>query len=119
MSREQWQPKLGEPGVRVEGLAELEQSLSIVLTTPEGAVPGRPAFGSRLHELIDAPFAQVRAAAPTEVERAVRVNEPRVVIFETMVSADQAAAGGFVLTVYWRPAADPEAAPLATEVTLG
>lgn len=117
MSRQQWQPKLGEPGVRVEGLAELEQSLSIVLTTPVGSVPGRPLFGSRLHELIDQPINMVRARAPQEARRAIAQNEPRIEVIDTAVT-DATADGNTVCQVYWRPAGQPDAAARMTEVPL-
>jgi phage baseplate assembly protein W len=117
VSRQQWQSKLGEPGVRVDGLAELEQSLSIVLTTPVGSVPGRPSFGSRLHELIDQPVSTVRARAPQEVRRAVTQNEPRIEIIDTAI-VDPTPDGGVTYQVYWRPAQQPDAAAKMTEVTV-
>ena len=78
MSREQWQPKIGgEPGEIVTRLGELAQSLSMVLTTVLGSVPGRPLYGSRLHELVDAPFDEVRLLAPRYVREAMVANLPR------------------------------------------
>lgn len=115
MSRQQWQSKLGEPGARIEGLAELEQSLSIVLTTPVGSVPGRPTFGSRLHELVDQPINVVRARAAQEVRRAVAESEPRIEIIDTAV-ADATVGGTATCQVYWRPAGQPDAAAKMTEV---
>ncbi|HXS18033.1 MAG TPA: hypothetical protein VN764_12635 [Polyangiaceae bacterium] len=99
--REQWQPKLGSPGEQVNGLAELAQSLSIVLRTPLGSVPGRPRFGSELHELIDASLEVVRARAPRMVRDAAGENLPRMEIVETRALSTTGLAH-FELEITWR-----------------
>lgn len=113
----QWQPSLNDPNVRVEGLAELEQAIAIVLTSPLGSVAGNPSFGSRLFELVDAPANIVRTRAPAEVLRALKRWEPRVTVVETSVQS-ATEDGRLVLEVYWHPAATPDAAARRTEVAL-
>lgn len=98
-----WQTRLGgKPGEVVEGDEELAQSLSIVLTTPVASVPGRPGFGSKLDELLDAPLNEVAPKAVREVFRAVRDNEPRITVLGAVVQ-QLAADGGIRLRVRWRP----------------
>lgn len=101
--RSQWQPKLGgAPGEIVTELEEMAQALSIVLRTPIGSVPGRPFFGSRLHELVDEPLSEVRALAPRYVREAARENLPRHEVIDTVVEPRPDGRGG-ALVVSWRP----------------
>lgn len=109
----QWQPSLSDPNIRIEGIAELEQSISIVLTSPVGSVPGNPEFGSLLYELIDAPLNIVRVRAPAEVQRALGRWEPRVEVIETSVLPPDE-DGQLVLEVFWRPAGTNAAARRTT-----
>ena len=105
--REQWQPKIGSHGETVDGLTELSQSLSIVLRTPLGSVPGRPRFGSELHELIDASLEEVRARAPRMVRDAARENLIRLEVVETRVLSTTSLAH-FELEILWRPSSGGE-----------
>jgi phage baseplate assembly protein W len=100
----QFQMRLGpEPG-RLEGLEELEQSLRIALGTPLGSVPGRPAFGTRLHELADEPVHEVRRVAIIEVQRGARA-EPRVELLGVQVPG-HTEDGHVVVEIHWRPSAE-------------
>jgi hypothetical protein len=102
----QWQPQLGNPGARVSYLDELEQSLMLVLTTPERSVPGRPNFGSRLYQLADEPVSTLRPAVVREVVRALGVNEPRV--RPLGVDVAHLDAGHLEVAIEWQPAASTE-----------
>jgi phage baseplate assembly protein W len=103
----QWQPKLGFPGERVEGLDEIEQSLRTVLTTPIDSVPSRPGFGSKLFELVDEPVNLVRPKVVKEVVRACAVSEPRL----RVVSVEQTFGddGHLEVEIEWHPTSDPAA----------
>lgn len=98
-----WQPKLGAPGERVEGVEELEQSLLIVLKTPLRSVPGRPWFGTRLDLLQDVPSAEARPRVVQEVMRAVKASSPRISV-RGVVPASSSPTGALVVTVRWVPA---------------
>lgn len=65
------------------GRIEIEQAIGIILATTPGQRVMRPAFGSRLHELVFAPnnshtAAQVRRL----VEEALGMWEPRITLIE-------------------------------------
>jgi len=105
--REQWQPKLGSPGERVTGVQELAQSLSMLIVTPLGSVPGRPLYGSRVFELISAPVDEVSARAPAYVREAVMANLPRLEVAATR--AQLLSLGGVGLEIDWAPVHDPAA----------
>jgi phage baseplate assembly protein W len=118
-SDRQWQPKLGgNPGEIVVGLDELEQSLRIVLTTPLGSVPGRPGFGSTLHEQVDQPITSVAPAIVKEVIRAVAACEPRITILAVNVLPPAASdeLGRVIPEVTWKPTTPLDSGP-ATRTT--
>lgn len=110
--RATWQPQIdGAPGSRVTGIDELAQSLSLVIATPLGSVPGRPLFGSKVFELISAPLDEVRARAPAYVRDAALQNLPRIELRDTR--ATPSAAGAIDLEVDWVPVGQV-AAPVQT-----
>lgn len=75
-----WQPKLGEIGVVVVGLDDVDQCVRAVLSTPLGSVPHRPDFGSDLWRYIDWPVSDARPHVVREVVDAIARWEPRVEI---------------------------------------
>lgn len=85
-------------GKRLSGLEHLRQSIADILSTPVGSRVMRRAYGSRLHELLDAPLtpatlAQIRAAAAEALDRW----EPRLRL--TRVAAAQVQAGAVEIEV--------------------
>jgi len=112
----QWQPKLGWPGERVEGLDELEQQLRILLETPLHSVPSLPGFGTKLFELIDEPMSTMKPAVVKEVLRATAVGTPRIKVLR--VDQTYAPDGHVEVAVGWQPADDPTAKPRTTTVRL-
>ena len=70
----------------VSGDEEITQAIRIILETPVGARVMRPAFGSRLHELVFAPInAATIAAARYYVEQALGYWEPRIDVNDVAV----------------------------------
>lgn len=98
--------QVGSLGGLVTGMAELEQSLLTILRTPEGAVPGRPTFGTRLRELLDLPVSVMRPRAMREVTRAVRLHEPRIRVVGVTVL--ERAPGAPRVLVTWEPSSAGE-----------
>lgn len=85
-------------GASVAGLAHLRQSIRDILSTPIGSRVMRREYGSRLHELIDAPSSratllQLYAATAEALERW----EPRFKL--TRVQAESATPGHIFLTL--------------------
>lgn len=95
--RARTQASLGAPGESVTGIEELAQSLSMCIRTPLGSVPGRPEYGSRVHELIDADVADIRAHGPRYVRDAIIACLPRVEFVDCAVNELHE------LEVTWRP----------------
>lgn len=92
-----------EADEEVAGLDELEQSLGIILRTPEGSQPGRPHFGSRLVTVVDRPALELTPLVAAEVPRAVRVSDPRIAVHSAKV-VSISSSGSLVVRVVWSPA---------------
>ncbi|MGH8013519.1 MAG: GPW/gp25 family protein [Candidatus Binataceae bacterium] len=72
----------GEPGSGlgqvVQGLADVNQCIQIILTTPKGSDPLRPTFGADVWRYIDFPIDSAIPAIVAEVTAAIMTWEPRV-----------------------------------------
>ena len=100
----------GEPGSGignvVQGIADVNQCIQIILTTPKGSDPLRPTFGADLWKFLDAPINAAISAIVTEVTTAITQWEPRVKL--TSVTAapviDSSAQSGarMSVNVSWR-----------------
>lgn len=95
------------PGVNARGVlaltnerSEIEQAITIILSTPLGTRVMRPRFGSRLHELLFAPInVQTMAQARRYVEEALGMCEPRIQVTSVDVFPDPQAKGGACLLI--------------------
>jgi hypothetical protein len=88
-----WQPKLGELGGVVEGPADVDQCIRIILTTPKGSVPGRPEFGSDLWRYLGLPIDAARPQVVRETVDVVMRWEPRVEITRVVLGLSTGASG--------------------------
>lgn len=96
-----WQPALGTPGDVVTGLRDIDQAIRIILTTPLGADPHRPEFGSRLFDYLDWPVNRVTPHLVRESVEAIQRWETRVSVEQVQVSIE---AEHITLRVQWRVA---------------
>lgn len=111
INAQHWQPALNDDGV-VEQLADIHQSIRIIVTTPLGADPLRPEFGCGANRYLDYPVDRARPHVVREVVAAVRRWEPRVELVQARLDwLGESHAG---MRVRWR-ALDEE---YETEVTL-
>jgi phage baseplate assembly protein W len=62
----------------VTGVADVDQCIAIILTTPKGTDVLRPTFGTDLWKYIDAPINQAGPAVVREVTQSITQWEPRV-----------------------------------------
>ncbi|MDH1007436.1 GPW/gp25 family protein [Pseudomonas nicosulfuronedens] len=108
-----WQPALGTPGDVVTGLRDIDQAIRIILTTPLGADPHRPEFGSRLFDYLDWPVNRVTPHLVRESVEAIRRWETRVTTEEVLVGIE---AEHVTVRVRWRVA---DGVSQLTEVTYG
>jgi uncharacterized protein len=67
-------------GSVVQGIADVNQCVGIILATPRGSDPLRPTFAADLWQFIDYPINSVLPAVVREVTQALALWEPRIVI---------------------------------------
>ncbi|MBF6569058.1 MAG: GPW/gp25 family protein [Candidatus Binataceae bacterium] len=96
-----WSLKLGAIGEVVQGLADVDQCIQIILTTPKGSDPLRPTFGSDLWRYIDYPIDVAIPSAVREVTQAITLWEPRVKLVSVTTLPGET-AGHLSVTVIWR-----------------
>ena len=74
----------GRPGSGIGnvvlGLADVNQCVGIILTTPKGSDPLRPTFAADLWQFIDYPIDNLIAAVVREVTQALTTWEPRITL---------------------------------------
>ncbi|HTT75607.1 MAG TPA: GPW/gp25 family protein [Candidatus Binataceae bacterium] len=74
----------GQPGSGignvVQGLADVNQCVGIILSTPKGSDPLRPTFAADLWQFIDYPMDSLLAAVVREVTQALTLWEPRITL---------------------------------------
>lgn len=107
-----WQPALGREGAVVEGVADIDQAIRIILSTPRGSVPHRPEFGSELHRYIDHPTNRVVPHLVRESVEAIRRWEPRIDVLNVTASIE---AEQVMVKVRWQALSSVE--PSLTEVS--
>jgi phage baseplate assembly protein W len=73
-----WSLELGTIGGVVQGIADVEQCLGIIVTTPRGSDPLRPTFGADIWRYIDFPIDLALPAIVRELTSAITKWEPRV-----------------------------------------
>lgn len=101
----------------VQGLADIEQCLAIILTTPPGSDPLRPDFACDLFQFIDQPISRARPAIVAAVYDAIELWEPRIVT--ESVSAQPGDLGQLLVSVTWRVNLPGSAPQTTTAVTIG
>lgn len=75
-----WSLKLGAIGQVVQGVADVDQCVAIILTTPLGSDPLRPTFGCDIWQYIDHPISESLPAIVRELTAALTLWEPRITL---------------------------------------
>jgi hypothetical protein len=88
-----WSLALGSIGEVVEGIADVEQCLGIIVTTPRGSDPLRPTFGADIWRYIDFPISRALPAIVSELTSAITIWEPRVNLVSVTVQPVNDATG--------------------------
>jgi len=95
-----WSRKVGELGEVVEQIADIEQAMGIILSTPKGSDPHRPEFGCDVWQYLDHPGNTGIPGMIREATDALSDWEPRAEV--TNITAAFAGDGSHVtLTVTW------------------
>jgi phage baseplate assembly protein W len=108
-----WSLALDTPGVPgsglgnvVQGLADVNQCITIILTTPKGSDPLRPTFGADIWRYIDAPIDTAIPAIVREVTEAILRWEPRVTVVSVsaapVLGVDTQAGAHLAISVTWK-----------------
>jgi len=103
-----WQPALGRArtqGELVTGVADIDQAIRIILSTPLGSDAHRPQFGCRIHDYIDWPIERARPHLVREIVTALTRWEPRMKLESVQVQAASAQQSEHVIIrIRWRAA---------------
>jgi len=75
-------------GKVVQGIADINQCIAIILATPKGSDPLRPTFACDLWQWIDAPVNVARPALVKEIVEAITKWEPRVRVLSVVINLD-------------------------------
>jgi phage baseplate assembly protein W len=75
-----WSLKLGAIGQVVQGVADVDQCIAIILTTPTGSDPLRPTFGCDIWRYLDHPISEALPAIVRELTAALTLWEPRITL---------------------------------------
>ncbi len=93
-------------GSVVTGVADVDQCIAMILTTPKGTDVLRPTFGTDLWRYIDAPINEAGPAVVREVTQSITQWEPRVKVLSvtaTPTAENVTQAGAHVeITVAWQ-----------------
>jgi len=73
-------------GQVVQGLADINQCIAIILATPKGSDPLRPNFACDLWRWLDAPITVARPHLVREIVEAITIWEPRVRVLSVVVT---------------------------------
>lgn len=82
-----WQPALGSLDV-VEGFADIDQCLQIIVSTPKGSDPHRPLFGCDAGLYLDYPANVALPHIVREVSESLRAWEPRIELVSVVPTID-------------------------------
>lgn len=99
-----WQSSLNDDSI-VEGFADVEQAIRIILSTPLGNVPHRPEFGCDILPLIDGNFNDVAPLFIARATDALLRFEPRIESVKITAQQYGKAQGfaGAVFNICWTP----------------
>ena len=118
-----WSLALGAIGDVVQGIADVEQCLGIIVTTPRGSDPIRPTFGADIWRFIDFPINRALPAIVGELTAAITVWEPRVTLVsvtaQPVIDASAQSGAHLDVTLNWQLKLGVNSAPVqATTVTI-
>jgi Bacteriophage baseplate protein W len=113
-----WSLALGAIGEVVQGIADVEQCLGIIVTTPRGSDPLRPTFGADIWRYIDFPIDRALPAIVSELTTAITMWEPRVnllsVTAQPVTDASPQSGAHLDVTLNWQLKLGAAATPVRT-----
>lgn len=113
-----WSLALGAIGEVVQGIADVEQCLGIIVTTPRGSDPLRPTFGADIWRYIDSPISLALPAIVSALTSAIATWEPRVnlvsVTAQPVNDASTQSGAHLDVTLIWQLKLGVAASPIRT-----
>jgi uncharacterized protein len=101
-----WSPKLDALGLLAEGIADIDQCIGIILTTPLGSDPHRPQFGCDLWRYLDRPASDAVPYIVRDVTEALRLWEKRIEVLRVSPTPSGIDAAHWTVSVIWRLVGD-------------
>jgi phage baseplate assembly protein W len=94
-------------GSVVEGFADVNQCIAIILNTPKGSDPLRPTFGCDIWQYIDAPMTLAVPHLVREVTEALTIWEPRISVLAvtatpSLTSVTSQSDAALAVTITWQ-----------------
>jgi uncharacterized protein len=86
----------------VQGIADINQCIAIILATPKGSDPLRPTFACDLWQWMDAPVTVARPALVRETVEAITKWEPRVRVVSVVVNLVAGTLSNLSITIVWQ-----------------
>ena len=91
----------------VQGIADINQCIGIILSTPPGSDPLRPTFACDLWPLIDTPITVARPQLVREIVEGITKWEPRVRVLSVVVNVEGGINSAILLanlliTIVWQ-----------------
>jgi uncharacterized protein len=96
----------GGIGNVVQGIADINQCIGVILATPKGSDPLRPTFACDLWRWIDAPITVARARLVKEIVEALTIWEPRVRVLSVNANLVAGTIQNLLITITWQLAVD-------------
>lgn len=83
--------------------ASVEQAISTLIMTPKGSVPFRPDFGCEINNILFENVSYIQAdRIRSRVEKAIKENEPRVIIKTVEVSIDDTKPNTYDVYIHYK-----------------
>lgn len=100
------------------GVAEIEQSIQIILTTLPGTDPMRPTFGLNYLQFMDLPINQAAPLMVSLISLALSLWEPRISVV-SIIPFVQGTQGILAVAIEWTYAGQPQSSPQTTTIVVG
>jgi phage baseplate assembly protein W len=86
----------------VQGVADINQCIGIILATPQGSDPLRPTFACDLWKWIDAPINIARPHLVREIVTAITKWELRIRVLSVVVDLVAGSLANLTITIVWQ-----------------
>lgn len=89
-------------GSVVQGMADINQCIGIIVATPPGSDPLRPTFACDLWRWLDAPITVARPNLVREIVEAITKWEPRVRVLSVLINLVAGTLSNLSITIVWQ-----------------